>query len=218
MEWHVTHHTSASNPIKKLKTIGHDTYVRSINRDRSNSSFDTCDDTACVTHVTAKLQQQAGSISKHHHATRRARAMVKLHRPFFGQTATLLEDFYKHHQYPARVFYPLAFERSGYHHPVFEEVIDFYTRSCSPISTPQTKLQLTFSVAFAITFTTASLLKAASFLLMPHTVPTLVAPHALPCPLDGHLRFHCHTADRNVRMLLQLHHLLWTRLHLLYLK
>ena len=93
-----------------------------------------------------------------------------------------LQHYYKYHQYPSRVFYPLAFERSGYLHPIFEEFIDLYTLSCSSKPTPRTKLQLTFSVAFAITFTTASLLKAASFLLMPHAVQTLVAPHALPMP------------------------------------
>ena len=86
------------------------------------------------------------------------------------------------HRFPARVFYPLAFERSGYLHPIFEEFIDLYDRSCSSNPTPRTKLQLIFSVAFAITFTTASLLKAASFLLLPHSVQSLVAPHALPMP------------------------------------
>ena len=93
-----------------------------------------------------------------------------------------LQHYFKHHQFPSRVFYPLAFERSGYLHPMFGEFIDLYAISCSPKPALRTKLQLYFSVAFAITFTTASLLKAASFLLLPHAVQTLVAPHALPMP------------------------------------
>ena len=93
-----------------------------------------------------------------------------------------LQHYHKHHRFPSRVFYPLAFERSGYRHPIFDEFIDLYDRSCSAKSTPRTKLQLIFSVAFAITFTTASLLKAASSLLLPHSVQTLIAPHALPMP------------------------------------
>jgi len=56
------------------------------------------------------------------------------------------------------VFYPLAFERSDYLHPIFEEFIDLYTRSCSPKHTQTKELQLIFSVAFAITFTTHCIL------------------------------------------------------------
>jgi hypothetical protein len=93
-----------------------------------------------------------------------------------------LQHYIKHHLFPSRVFYPLAFERSGHLHSMFEEFIELYALSCSPKPALRTKLQLYFSVAFAITFTTASLLKAASFLLLPHSVQTLVAPHALPMP------------------------------------
>jgi hypothetical protein len=35
----------------------------------------------------------------------------------------------KHHQYPNRVCYPLAFERSGYLHPIFDDFIDLLTAS-----------------------------------------------------------------------------------------
>jgi hypothetical protein len=38
-------------------------------------------------------------------------------------------------------------------------------------------------VAFAITFSTASLLKSASRLLLPYSTQTLTAPHALPIPV-----------------------------------
>ena len=94
-----------------------------------------------------------------------------------------LQHYSKHHVYPDRVFYPLAFERSGYLHPVFSEFIDLYASSCSPNPLPHVKLQLIFSVAFAITFTTASLLKAASRLLLPYSTQTLIAPHAIPMPV-----------------------------------
>lgn len=93
-----------------------------------------------------------------------------------------LQHYFKHHTYPSRVFYPLAFERSGYMHPAFAEFIDLYARSCSTKASPQTVLQLNFSVAFAITFTTASLLKAASQLILPFSTTTLVAPRQLPMP------------------------------------
>ena len=93
-----------------------------------------------------------------------------------------LKHYSTHHEYPERVFYPLAFERSGYLHPVFTEFIDLYASSCSPNPSPHIKLQLMFSVAFAITFTTASLLKAASRLLLPYSTHNLIAPHALPMP------------------------------------
>ena len=34
-----------------------------------------------------------------------------------------LQHYSKHHEYPSRVCYPLAFERSGYLHPVFDDFI-----------------------------------------------------------------------------------------------
>jgi hypothetical protein len=68
-------------------------------------------------------------------------------------------------------------------HPVFSEFIDLYASSCSPNPSPHVKLQLIFSVAFAITFTTASLLKAASRLLLPYSTHTLISPHAIPMPV-----------------------------------
>jgi hypothetical protein len=37
-----------------------------------------------------------------------------------------LQHYSKHHTFPHRVCYPLAFERSGYLHPVFEDFIDLY--------------------------------------------------------------------------------------------
>ena len=37
-----------------------------------------------------------------------------------------LKHYSTHHVYPERVFYPLAFERSGYLHPAFTEFIDLY--------------------------------------------------------------------------------------------
>jgi hypothetical protein len=94
-----------------------------------------------------------------------------------------LQHYSKYHVYPERVFYPLAFERSGYLHPIFIEFIDLYSSSCSPNPSPHIKLQLIFSVAFAITFSTASLLKSASRLLLPYSTQTLTAPHALPLPV-----------------------------------
>ena len=93
-----------------------------------------------------------------------------------------LQHYFKHHVYPSRVCYPLAFERSGHLHPTFSEFIELYASSCSPSPTPHVKLQLIFSVAFAITFTTASLLKAASRTLLPYSTQALFAPHALPIP------------------------------------
>jgi len=94
-----------------------------------------------------------------------------------------LQHYSRHHVYPSRVFYPLAFERSGYLHPSFTEFIELYATSCSPNPAPHIKLQLMFSVAFAITFATASLLKAASRLFLPFSTQALIAPHALPMPV-----------------------------------
>jgi hypothetical protein len=93
-----------------------------------------------------------------------------------------LKHYHKHHQYPAHMFYPLAFERSGYLHPVFVDFIDLFAMSAAPKPSPHFKLQLLFAVAFAITFTTASLLKAASHLLTPRAGQALLPPRRMPLP------------------------------------
>ena len=94
-----------------------------------------------------------------------------------------LQHYHKHHEFPAHVFYPLAFERSGYLHPVFVDFIDLFAMSAMPTPSPRSlKLQLFFSIAFAITFTTASLLKAASHLLTPRAALALLPPRRMPMP------------------------------------
>ena len=94
-----------------------------------------------------------------------------------------LQHYHKHHEFPAHVFYPLAFERSGYLHPVFVDFIDLFAMSAIPTPSPRSlKLQLFFSIAFAITFTTASLLKAASHLLTPRAALALLPPRRMPMP------------------------------------
>jgi ribonuclease HI len=94
-----------------------------------------------------------------------------------------LQHYFKHHTFPHRVCYPLAFERSGYLHPAFEDFIDLYSRcSTSTQPQPQTALQLRFSVAFAITFTTAALLRAASLRLLPATLHPFIPPRPIPIP------------------------------------
>ena len=94
-----------------------------------------------------------------------------------------LQHYSKHHTYPHRVCYPLAFERSGYLHPAFEDFIVLYSRcSSSTQPQPQTALQLRFAVAFAITFTTATLLRAASLRLLPSTFLPFISPKPIPVP------------------------------------
>jgi hypothetical protein len=94
-----------------------------------------------------------------------------------------LRHYTAHHIFPNRVCYPLAFERSGYLHPAFDDFIDLYSR-CSTSAQPQphTALQLRFAVAFAMTFTTASLLRAASLRLLPRTLVPFVPPRHIPIP------------------------------------
>ena len=94
-----------------------------------------------------------------------------------------LQHYFKHHSYPHRVCYPLAFERSGYLHPAFEDFIDLYSR-CSTSTQPQphTALQLRFAVAFAITFTTATLLRSASSRLLPRSLLPFISPKPIPVP------------------------------------
>jgi hypothetical protein len=90
---------------------------------------------------------------------------------------------FKHHTYPHRVCYPLAFERSGYLHKAVENFIDLYSRcSSSTQPQPQSASWLRFAVAFAITFTTATLVRVASLRLLPRTFPTLYATQTYTCP------------------------------------
>jgi hypothetical protein len=91
-------------------------------------------------------------------------------------------NYSKHHLYPSRVFYPLAFERSGYIHPAFEDFIDLYARCSSSVPQPQTALQLRFAVAFAITFTTAALLRSVSQRLLPRSLLPFIHPKPLAVP------------------------------------
>ena len=94
-----------------------------------------------------------------------------------------LQHYSKHHTYPHRVCYPLAFERSGYLHPAFDEFIDLYSRcSSSTQPQPQTALQLRFAVAFAITFTTATLLRAAAPRMLPSNLLSFIPPKPIPVP------------------------------------
>jgi hypothetical protein len=93
-----------------------------------------------------------------------------------------LQHYSKHHAYPSRVCYPLAFEQSGYLHPAFEDFIDLFSRCSSSQPKPHTALQLRFSVAFAITFATAALLRSASYRLLPRSLLPFVAPKPLTVP------------------------------------
>jgi hypothetical protein len=93
-----------------------------------------------------------------------------------------LRHYSKHHDYPSRVFYPLSFERSGYIHPAFDEFIDLFARCSSIEPQPHTALQLRFAVAFAITFTTASLLRSASHRLLPRSLSAFIPPKPLSVP------------------------------------
>jgi ribonuclease HI len=94
-----------------------------------------------------------------------------------------LRHYSKHHDFPSRVCYPLAFERSGYLHPAFDDFIDLFARCSSIQPQPHTALQLQFAVAFAITFTTAELLRSASHRLLPRSLLPFVAPKPLTIPL-----------------------------------
>jgi Reverse transcriptase (RNA-dependent DNA polymerase) len=94
-----------------------------------------------------------------------------------------LQYYSKHHVFPPRVCYPLAFERSGYIHPAFNDFIDLYARSSSSSPQPQTALQLRFSVAFAITFTTANLIRAASRRLLPSSLLPFIPPKPIVVPV-----------------------------------
>lgn len=82
----------------------------------------------------------------------------------------------------ARVCYPLAFERSGYIHPTFNDFIDLFARCSSYQPQPHTALQLRFAVSFAITFTTAALLRQASYRLQPRSLNAFVPPKPLTVP------------------------------------
>ncbi len=93
-----------------------------------------------------------------------------------------LRHYHKHHNFPSRVCYPLAFERSGYLHPAFEDFIDLFARCSSSQPQPHTALQLKFAIAFAITFTTAELLRSASYRLLPRSLLSFIAPKPLTVP------------------------------------
>ena len=110
-----------------------------------------------------------------------------LNRLRHGEAAQLkfnekLQHYFKHHDYPSRVCYPLAFERSGYLHPSFDDFIDLFARCSSSQPQPHTALQLRFSVAFAITFTTAMLLRSASRRLLPRSILPFIAPKPFTVP------------------------------------
>lgn len=94
-----------------------------------------------------------------------------------------LQYYSKHHSFPHRVCYLLAFERSGYLHPAFEDFIDLSSRCSTSTPHPQTALQLRFAVAFAITFTTAALMRSASARLLPRSFLPFVPPKPIPVPI-----------------------------------
>jgi hypothetical protein len=94
-----------------------------------------------------------------------------------------LRYYFKHHEYPSRVFYPLAFERSGYLHPAFDDFIDLLSRCSSSKPQSHMALQLRFAVAFAITFTAAALLRAASLRLLLRSLLPFVPPKPLTVPV-----------------------------------
>jgi hypothetical protein len=95
-----------------------------------------------------------------------------------------LQWYHLHHEYPADVFYPLAFERSGYLHPSFIDFIDFYVQQATPYHDPKHKLRMHFAVAYAITFTTASILNAATSLLYPDSVRAIAPPQPITLPIS----------------------------------
>jgi hypothetical protein len=64
---------------------------------------------------------------------------------------------------------------------------------------PARKLQLTFSVAYAITFTTAAFLKSASALLYPDHIRTFMPPRPTPTPQRWAPElFHARTNSRTL--------------------
>ena len=89
----------------------------------------------------------------------------------------------KHHSFPHRVCYPLAFERSSYLHPAFEDFIDLYSRCSTSTPHPHTALQLRFAVAFAMTFTTAALMRSAGSRLLPGSLLPFALPKPIPVPI-----------------------------------
>ncbi len=93
-----------------------------------------------------------------------------------------LSHYSSHHTYPMDVFYPLPFERSGYLHPSFDDFIRLYVQSAIPDYTPRHVLKVYFAVAYAITFTTASILNAAGSLLSPDCIRSCASLRARPVP------------------------------------
>ena len=55
-------------------------------------------------------------------------------------------------------------------HPSFIHFIDFYVQHATPHPAPQHKLRMHFAVTYAVTFTTAAVLNAATPLLYPDSV------------------------------------------------
>jgi hypothetical protein len=92
-------------------------------------------------------------------------------------------DYAKHHIYPDNTFFPLAAERSGYLHPTFTEFIStFLAMASTSRPTSADTLLLMYSISFAITRMSASLLRAASFHLSPSAVRSLCPPPPLIPP------------------------------------
>jgi hypothetical protein len=80
-------------------------------------------------------------------------------------------------------FFPLAAERSGHLHPAFNAFIaTFLAMASASRPTPADTLLLMYSIAFAITRMSASLLRAASFHLTPSAVRSLCPPPPLIPP------------------------------------
>jgi hypothetical protein len=92
-------------------------------------------------------------------------------------------EYAKHHIYPDNTFFPLAAERSGYLHPAFHEFIaTFLALASTSRPSPADTLLLMYSIAFAITRMSASLLRAASFHLTPSAIHSLCPPPPLIPP------------------------------------
>jgi hypothetical protein len=95
-----------------------------------------------------------------------------------------LAECSKFHSYPNNVFFPLAAERSGYIHPTFIAFIDTFLARSSQIPLHDSeKLEVIYSIAHSITYTTASFLKVASFQLTPSSLKSLFPPPPFIPPL-----------------------------------
>ena len=95
-----------------------------------------------------------------------------------------LADYSKHHVFPTNVLFPLAAERSGYIHPNLVDFIDLII--CRATNAPPRaahKLQLLYSIAHAITYMSAALLRSASFQFVPSSVKSLMPPPPFIVPV-----------------------------------